>query len=93
MSHLERVEAQLAFNEERALYSQMSLSLYEEAIPNFDKAPKAAPNDAIAYSLRQCFECMDKGLYNDFGGRILISRCVYGFPRRTWASGSGWATR
>ena len=51
MSQLERVEAQLAFNEGRALYSQMSLSLYEEAIPNFDKATKAAPNDAIAYSL------------------------------------------
>ena len=35
MSQLERVEAQLAFNEGRALYSQMSLSLYEGAIPNF----------------------------------------------------------
>ena len=51
VSQLERVEVQLAFNEERAVYSPMSLNLYEGAIPHFDKAIKAAPNDAIACSL------------------------------------------
>lgn len=51
VSQLERVEGHLAFNEERAVYSPMSLNLYERAIPHFDKAIKAAPNDAIACSL------------------------------------------
>ena len=49
MSQLERVEAQLAFNEGRALYSQMSLSLYEEAIPNFTKAIQLYSDYALAY--------------------------------------------